>query len=44
MSWQSTAGAARGLPLTRLTTPVGVSGAVLLAPVRVSVLGVVGSA
>jgi uncharacterized protein len=40
MSWQLLAGAACGFLVALATTPAGVSGAVLLLPVQVSVLGV----
>jgi uncharacterized membrane protein YfcA len=40
MSWQLPAGVLCGFLLAALTTPAGVSGAVLLLPVQVSVLGV----
>jgi len=40
MSWQLLAGAACGFLIAAVTTPAGVSGAVLLLPVQVSVLGV----
>lgn len=40
MSWQLLAGAACGFVVALSTTPAGVSGAVLLLPVQVSVLGV----
>lgn len=40
MSWQLLAGAACGFVIALATTPAGVSGAVLLLPVQVSVLGV----
>jgi uncharacterized membrane protein YfcA len=40
MSWQLLAGAACGFAVALATTPAGVSGAVLLLPVQVSVLGV----
>src|SRR5271167_3634469 len=40
MSWQWAAGAACGFLIALVTTPAGVSGAVLLLPVQLSVLGV----
>jgi uncharacterized protein len=40
MSWQWLAGGACGFVIALLTTPAGVSGAVLLLPVQLSVLGV----
>jgi uncharacterized membrane protein YfcA len=40
MSWQWPAGAACGFLITLVTTPAGVSGAVLLLPVQLSVLRV----
>jgi uncharacterized protein len=40
MSWQWPAGAACGFLIALVTTPAGVSGAVLLLPVQLSVLGV----
>lgn len=40
MSWQLLAGAACGFLVALATTPAGVSGAVLLLPVQVSILGV----
>lgn len=40
MSWQWPAGALCGFLLALVTTPAGVSGAVLLLPVQVSILGV----
>jgi uncharacterized membrane protein YfcA len=40
MSWQLLAGAACGFLVALATTPAGVSGAVLLLPVQVTVLGV----
>jgi uncharacterized protein len=44
MSWQLPAGAACGFLLALVTTPAGVSGAVLLLPVQMSVLRVAGPA
>jgi uncharacterized membrane protein YfcA len=40
MSWQWPAGAACGFVIALITTPAGVSGAVLLLPVQLSVLNV----
>jgi uncharacterized membrane protein YfcA len=40
MGWQWLAGAACGFAIAAVTTPAGVSGAVLLLPVQLSVLGV----
>jgi uncharacterized protein len=40
MSWQLPAGAACGFLIALITTPAGVSGAVLLLPVQLSVLRV----
>ena len=40
MSWQALAGFGAGLVISVMTTPVGVSGAVLLLPVQLDLLGI----